>query len=990
MLASLVYFGLVRNRTSLSKFAALLVSAATLSAIGLVPNAVATSAPKPAAQAALAITNSPLTGVDGVAVTLTAAGGSGTGAVTFVTSGSTCSISGNQLTATGTSCSVKAVKAASTGYKSATSPSVKFTFTGGQQAPLYISNSSFSGLIGQYLTLTTTGGSGTGKVTFSTSSANCLLKNGTLKAADAQTCTVTATKAASKGYVAKTSPAVAFTFCTTACASGPTYAAPVTARLMTTYPLWGSSGVLNGPISDTANGDQWFIDSYYSPSDRWLYNYVDATSQVTLTWQVTAPNGAPLANQAVTLRTQFAPGGSDATFTAPGMAANGDVSGTTDANGIVSFTLTNTNTAINTNTATDPSDLSTNTGAEGIESSNANPWTRMALVVGTDTITSNPASPSVIQATDLVDLIVIPVVDAPSFATPDVATLTSVTGLASGTSQINDTVNGDSEFINQWYVPTDNWYQGYITAGSTVTQNWHVVGSNGQPLADTPVTLTANLQYGCSVTTSWNVSSLNVNPGCGAGPMGQLQGTTDANGNVSFTITNTDTATGSVPSDMTTGAGAESNEKAGYKWARFVLQVGNDSFTGAGTENQGTDLLDLIVIPAAGATTTTVATPSAPADSPTFAAPDTASLTAVSGIASAVLDNTVNGDNWFINSYYSPTDTWGLTYVDAGSTVSMTYHVNGSNGAPLANAAVSLVDNLDYSGSNGTSWSDAGLNANPGWSGAFLGGTLAGTTDAQGNVTFTFTNTNASTGSCPSDMTTADGANANLGAYPWTRTVLQVGNDVITTAPATGTNEATPLVDLIVVPAGCGAAASTGDAPTTANPDTATLVASSGLSHGPIDDTVNGDNWFIWQYFTPTDTWNEAYVDAGSTVSLTYHVTGSNGQALVGAPVTFNDNIPYSGAHGTMWQESGLNTNPAGSISGTTDANGNVTFTIHNTNPSVGSCPSDMTTNSGAENNEGSHPWTRTYVLVGNDTTTGGANNGATPLLDLIVVPSGC
>jgi len=60
------------------------------------------------------------------------------------------------------------------------------------------------------------------------------------------------------------------------------------------------------------------------------------------------------------------------------------------------------------------------------------------------------------------------------------------------------------------------------------------------------------------------------------------------------------------PTNMTTqpsGATdpAEGNENTGkagtYSWTRFALQVGSDSFTATGSENQATTLLDLIVVP---------------------------------------------------------------------------------------------------------------------------------------------------------------------------------------------------------------------------------------------------------------------------------------------------------------------------------------------------------------------------------------------------------
>ena len=191
--------------------------------------------------------------------------------------------------------------------------------------------------------------------------------------------------------------------------------------------------------------------------------------------------------------------------------------------------------------------------------------------------------------------------NTPSFATPDAATFTtspwSSTGLE-GTGPVDDTVNGDNYFINNFYSATDRWLETYMVAGSAIHLAWHVTGSNGAVLANQPVTLISNLSYSCSNGVTWSTSSLNVNPGCGGGADGTLSGTTDTNGNVSFTLTNTNTATGTRPTDLTSTGAAEANE-SGYPWTRFVLQVGSDVFTANPntTVNQATDLVDFILLP---------------------------------------------------------------------------------------------------------------------------------------------------------------------------------------------------------------------------------------------------------------------------------------------------------------------------------------------------------------------------------------------------------
>jgi hypothetical protein len=118
----------------------------------------------------------------------------------------------------------------------------------------------------------------------------------------------------------------------------------------------------------------------------------------------------------------------------------------------------------------------------------------------------------------------------------------------------------------------------------------------------------------------------------------------------------------------------------------------------------------------------------------------------------------------------------------------------------LANAAVSLQSNLDYANCKGVTWAAAGLNVGNGGGNTSTQGSLTGTTDANGDVTFTLVNTNVVTGSAPADTTTTAGVGTNEGPYSWTAMLLQVGSDVYTGDPAKKVNQGTDRVDFIVIP----------------------------------------------------------------------------------------------------------------------------------------------------------------------------------------------
>jgi len=178
------------------------------------------SAPK-RRQSTLSISNATRSIAINSSVTLTTSGGSGSGAVSFNVTGANCTLTGvanNQLTAsTAASCSVTATKAADATYDPATTSAVTFAFLQAQET-LTISNTNTSNPLRTTVTLTTSGGSGTGSVTYGLSPANsrCILSSRsgvtTLTSRNATTCTLIATKAAQGVYASASSVTKQFTF----------------------------------------------------------------------------------------------------------------------------------------------------------------------------------------------------------------------------------------------------------------------------------------------------------------------------------------------------------------------------------------------------------------------------------------------------------------------------------------------------------------------------------------------------------------------------------------------------------------------------------------------------------------------------------------------------------------------------------------------------------------------------------------------------------
>jgi len=213
------------------------------------------------AQATLKVSNTTLTGTVGSAIALTTSGGDGSGAVSFSVTGAGCSVSGTSLTATAAvTCVVTAMKAASTGYLEATSAPTSFAFTAAiaavAQATLTVSNTTLTGPAGTNIPLTTSGGSGDGAVTFTVTGNGCSLNYGTtLKATAAATCIVTATKAASPGYLEATSAPTTFIFTMVAQATLTVSNTPLTGTVGTNIPLTTSGGSGTGTVTFTVTGN---------------------------------------------------------------------------------------------------------------------------------------------------------------------------------------------------------------------------------------------------------------------------------------------------------------------------------------------------------------------------------------------------------------------------------------------------------------------------------------------------------------------------------------------------------------------------------------------------------------------------------------------------------------------------------------------------------------------------------------------------------------
>jgi hypothetical protein len=142
----------------------------------------------------------------GSSITVSLTGGSGTGSISFATSSANCSVNASTGVVTYTNvgdCVITATKAGDIDYAEASS-SVTITVTKANQGSIVATASSTSTTFnsGDSITVSYTGGSGTGAISYSTSSTTCSVdgSTGDVTLLGAGNCIVTVTKAADANY----------------------------------------------------------------------------------------------------------------------------------------------------------------------------------------------------------------------------------------------------------------------------------------------------------------------------------------------------------------------------------------------------------------------------------------------------------------------------------------------------------------------------------------------------------------------------------------------------------------------------------------------------------------------------------------------------------------------------------------------------------------------------------------------------------------------
>ena len=315
------------------------------------------------------------------------------------------------------------------------------------------------------------------------------------------------------------------------------------------------------------------LAQYYAAGGRSYFKYVGAGSTITITYIVTSDGTAPAVDKTINFMVNAPYSGSKATWEVNGKAVGASqdsatgygllVSGKTNSQGKVSFTIKSTDSAANAmaipSSETQPratsGRLSGNMKAviEGLtdmqqvidlltfDITKASAETIGAASVSTPTPTPTPTPTATPVATPTPTPVATP---TPTVVAPKVLPSMRLVSPGFGPSNSVDTTSD----IAQYYSAKTRAYYTYIAAGTTLTLKYLVTQDGTAPLANTDVTLQINAPYSMSKANWLSGSSKIGVPASDSASGYDLKGKTNAAGEITFTIKNTDTtATEAAP-----------------------------------------------------------------------------------------------------------------------------------------------------------------------------------------------------------------------------------------------------------------------------------------------------------------------------------------------------------------------------------------------------------------------------------------------------------
>jgi len=299
------------------------------------------------------------------------------------------------------------------------------------------------------------------------------------------------------------------------------------------------------------------LAQYYAAGGRSYFKYVGAGSTITITYIVTSDGTAPAADKTINFMVNAPYSGSKAAWEVNGKAVGASqdsatgygllVSGKTNSEGKVSFTIKSTDSASN---------------AMAIPSSETQPRATSGRLCGN----MKAVIDGLTDMQQVIDLLTFDITKAPAETIPAASTPTptpTATPVATPTPTPTPTVVapkllpsmrlvspgfGPSNSVDttgdiaQYYSVKTRAYYTYIAAGTTLTLKYLVTKDGTTPLANTDITLQINAPYSMS-KANWLSGSTKIGvPASDSASGYDLKAKTNAAGEVTFTIKNTDTS----------------------------------------------------------------------------------------------------------------------------------------------------------------------------------------------------------------------------------------------------------------------------------------------------------------------------------------------------------------------------------------------------------------------------------------------------------------
>jgi len=362
-------------------------------------------------------------------------------------------------------------------------------------------------------------------------------------------------------------------------------------------------------IDRTSSDLQIATQKWYREGSKSLVITSPEGKDLTLKFLVTKDGTAPWAGQTLILQVGAPYSGSNGTWDASGTeigpqagiysdAPAGSVNAITGADGIATFTFKNKNSGSKYKA------LDVLSGTFQFSDNTNRRYTQFKpKITGLEDYTE----PYLIK-----DIISVDIVQDVAAVTPTPSTSPSATATPAPTPVVvapkllpsmrlispkygpENSVNTTSE-VAQFYTAKTYAFYTYVASGSTFTLKYKVTSDGTTPLANTEVTLEANSQYSGS-NASWTSGAIKVGASSQTAPGARLKAKTDAAGEVTFVIKNTDTK-GAEVKPVTENAPAP---KDGRLYGTFKPVI-----TGYGDMDADVDLATFDVYAAAKATTIT-------------------------------------------------------------------------------------------------------------------------------------------------------------------------------------------------------------------------------------------------------------------------------------------------------------------------------------------------------------------------------------------------